>query len=110
VTTSINAIGLAVAGYNFSMTCTATLAEGLYGNPSVTWYYPNGQQIYTLGDTVVQNQINEGQISTVTVELDPLRTSDMGSYTCSAAVTSSALSLSVNSSASYQVLVEQGEV
>ena len=86
------------------------LAEGLYGVPNITWYNPNGQIIYSSGDTVVQNQVNVGQVTMVTVEIDPLKTSDMGSYTCTAAFTSAALSLSVNSSATYQVQVEQGKV
>ena len=57
---------------------------------------------------MVQNQVNVGQVSMVTVEVDPLRTSDMGSYTCTATFTSAALS--VTSSANYQVQVEQGKV
>ena len=108
--TSISAIGLAVAGYNFSMTCTATLAEGFYRVPNITWYNPNGQIIYSSGDTVVQNQVNVGQVSMVTVEIDPLRTSDIGLYTCTARFISAALSLSVSSSANYQVQVEQGKM
>lgn len=109
IATSITPIGPAVAGYNFSMTCSVTLTNGFSGIPTISWTNPQGQALVSSGDLVLQSTVTLNQVSSSTVHIDPIRTSDAGSYTCSATFTSVALSLRANSSASYIVQVQQSK-
>ena len=91
------------------MTCSVTLVEGFYGIPSITWLNSEGQPIYSAEDIILQSQITLGQDTNLTLFFDPIRTSDAGSYTCTATFSSVALPLIVNSSANFLINVQQSK-
>jgi hypothetical protein len=110
IETSVNAIGPPVAGYNFTLTCTIRQTEGLLGIPSVLWVDADGQQINSTEDIVLSNPVTSDQTTNLTLYFDPIRTSDEGTYTCLATLSSSALITPLNSSALYMLTVQQSEI
>lgn len=100
--------GPAVAGYNFTITCAATLITGL-GMPSVVWKDPSDQVMNSSGNVLI-NQVTSGQTTHRILYFDPLRTSDQGRYICTATLFSSSLNISLNSSASYYLDVQLSKI
>ena len=107
IRTSITTLESAVAGYNYSITCSVTLVSGLNGNLNITWINSDGQIIYSNGDIILQNQIMVNEVSNLTLYFYPLRTAHNGSYICIAELYSSVLSYPLNSSASYLINVQR---
>ena len=110
IETSINAIGPPVAGYNFTLTCTVTLIEGLFGIPQVLWINSNGQQINSSGDVILNDPVTSSQSTNLTLYFDPIRTSDGGTYTCLAILPLFTLTTVLNSSATYFINVQKSEL
>lgn len=97
IATSLSAVGPPVAGYNYSITCSVTLAEGIVGTPSIVWINSHGQQLNTTGDIILSGSMTSGRVTTQTLHIDPIRTSDEGTYTCMATLASLALTHPLNS-------------
>ena len=108
IMTSISTVGPPVAGYNFTLTCTVTQTEGLIRRPSLMWIDSNSQLVTSTGDIMI-NTVNSGQMINYTLQFDPIRTSDEGSYTCIAILASPALTMTINSSATYVIDVQQSK-
>lgn len=110
IETSISAIGPAVAGYNFSLTCSVTQIEGLVGIPSLVWTDNNDLLVVSTDDVILNDPVTSGLTTSQTLCTDPIRTSDEGIYTCKATLSSSALTTPLNSSATYFVDVQQSKI
>jgi hypothetical protein len=106
IETSIDSIGLPVAGYNFTLLCTLTLPEGLLGTPTVWWVDSDGQQIRSAGDIILYDPVTSGLTTNLTLYFDPIRTRDEGSYTCMATVSSPAHMGVLNASSVYNIDVQ----
>ena len=107
--TSVSPVGPPVAGYNFTLTCSATQTEGLSGTPTLSWVNAEGQPITSSGDIMLGAETTSGLTTTRTLYFDPIRTSDGGSYTCVAALMSSGLNTTLSSSANYTITVQQSK-
>ena len=99
-----------MAGYNFTLTCSVTLTDGLTGVPSVMWVDSSGRSVNSSGDLVVRDPVTSGQVTSLTLFFDPLRTSDEGAYTCVARLSSPASTLPLNSSALYIIDAQQSKL
>ena len=90
-----------VAGHFYSLTCKASLVEGLTNPPDITWTGPSGTQVVDEGDITV---ITSEKVSVI--EFNPLHLLYNGSYSCSAlVVVSPALSFALNSSAHHDISI-----
>ena len=91
ITATINSSGIARAGMNYNLTCTAfKTLDGLLNSPTATWTTTGGVAVSNgNGITVSTMTMDETAISTLT--FDPLRTSHEGSYSCDGNLTSPAL-------------------
>ena len=83
-----------------------TLPEGLLGTPSVWWVDGDGQQIRSAGDIVLYDPVTSGPTTNLSLYFDPIRTSDEGSYTCIATVSSPARTGVLNASSVYNIDVQ----
>ena len=110
IATSVSALGPPVAGYNFTLSCTVTLTAGLLGPPLVVWVDASGQQISSTEDITLGDPAILGQVTNRTLNFDPIRTSDGGTYTCLATLSSSALATPLNISTAYTVRVQQSKI
>ena len=99
-----------MAGYNFTLTCSVTLSDGLTGLPNVMWVDSFGRSVNSSGDLIAHDPVTSGQATRLTLFFDPLRTSDEGAYTCVARVSSPASTLPLNSSALYVIDAQQSEL
>ena len=57
------------------------------------------------GDIILHDPLTTGLITTLTLYFDPVRTTDGGTYFCTASVLSPALAAPVNSSTAYDITV-----
>ena len=108
--TAISTLGSPVAGYNFTLTCTVTVTEGLTEIPIITWVDSSGQSLNSTGDLIVLEQVSSRQATNRTLYFDPLRTSDEGAYRCIVTLSSPALTLPLNSSATYLIDAQQSKL
>lgn len=106
IETSIDSIGLPVAGYNFTLVCTVILPDGLLGIPTVWWVNDDGHQIRSAGDIVLYDPVMSGLTTNLTLYFDPIRTRDEGSYTCMATVSSPAHMGVLNATSVYSIDVQ----
>ena len=102
---SISSTSPSVAGYNYSLTCTAMLIEGMSGTPNIWWTKTDGQQISSSGDIIIHDPLTLGLTTNLTLSFDPIRTTDGGTYNCTASVSSPALATPLNSSTTYVISV-----
>ena len=105
ITTSVSSVNPSVAGYNYSLTCTVTLIEGMLGTPNVWWTNSNGQVVESSGDIVLHDSVTVGLATNLTLYFDPIRVTDGGTYNCLASISSPALTIPLNSSTSYVINV-----
>lgn len=103
--TSISSIGPSVAGYNYTLTCTATLIKGMSGAPNIWWTDVDGQLVSSSGDIVLYDPLTTGLTTTLTLYFDPIRLMNGGMYICMASVQSLALTAPLNSSTSHVINV-----
>ncbi len=77
----------------YSLTCSVTKLEGLSGVIQPVWSDSEGQEVMLQQETVsVGPVVRSGLVATVVLEFNPLRLSDEGEYTCTAFISSPALS------------------
>ena len=103
--TSINSLGLPVAGYNYTLICTVIVTEGLLGTPTVEWVGSDGQLVVSAEDVIVYDPVTSGRTTNLTLFFDPIRTRDEGVYMCVTSISSAALSGTLNSSTTYFINV-----
>ena len=82
---TIQASGSSTAGGMYTLTCTATIAAGLPGNPTVSlgWLGPSGTVTSGSGITL-GTQTTQGTTTTQTLTFNPVRVAHAGGYTCQA--------------------------
>ena len=110
IETSVSSVGPPVAGYNYSLVCTLTLRAGLLGTPTLWWIGRDGEPISLGGDVVVLGPVMSGLTVSLTLFFDPIRTTDEGTYTCMASLSSPALNEVLNSSASSFVDIQLSKI
>ena len=94
-----------MAGYNYTLTCTATLIEGMSDTPSIWWTHTDDQLVSSGGDIILHDPITTGLSTILTLYFDPIRIMDGGIYICVASVPSPALTAPLNSSTAYDIIV-----
>ena len=99
--------GAAIAGQNYSLTCTLELPEGISTPALLQWLDSTGPITNGSGTTVGEPQL-AGTTTDITLEFSPLRVSHSGHFTCKATITSPALPYRIVKSAEIDVLA-QGE-
>ena len=75
----------AIVGREFVMTCTVTVVEGLTVIPEVVWIGPDGNITGTKNITMGYEQTT-GLVTTRSLTLHSLQSSEGGQYSCMAAV------------------------
>ena len=80
----------AVVGREFVMTCTVTVVRGLRVIPEVIWTGPDGN-LTTTKNITIGNAQTSGSITTTSLTLHSLQSSERGRYSCNAAVNISGL-------------------
>ena len=103
--TSISSIGPSVAGYNYTLTCTVTVTEGMLATPNIWWTNADNQLISSSGDIILHDPLTAGLATNLTLYFDPIRTMDGGTYICMASVSSPALATPLNSSSTHVISV-----
>ena len=89
---SVRVDGDSTAGEILTLTCSIVVSEETPGEPTVEWRRVSDNSIVTSEDSItVGNPLTVGQITTVTLEFNPIKTSHAGQYTCRANITSSPL-------------------
>jgi len=68
-------------GQQYNLTCNIALSNGIVGDPTVEWMWPNSSDVITTGGdfTISRTPSN-------TLTINPLRESHAGQYTCRASV------------------------
>lgn len=102
---SISSISPSVAGYNYTLTCTVMLIEGMSSTPNIWWTKADGQQISSNEDIILHDPLTLGLTTNLTLYFDPIRTTDGGTYNCMTSASSPALATPLNSSATYAISV-----
>ena len=105
IKTSVSSTSPSVAGYNYTLTCTVTLIEGMLDTPRVWWTDADGQLITSMGDIVLYDPVTSGLTTNLTLYFDPIRATDGGRYNCMASVSSPALAAPLNSSTIHDMSV-----
>ena len=82
---TIQTSGSSTAGEAYTLSCTATIAAGLPGNPTVSigWLGPSGTVTSGSGITL-GTQATQGTTTTRTLTFNPVRVAHAGGYTCQA--------------------------
>ena len=106
---SITSTASPVAGNNYTITCSVTLADGLSGFPEVTWINSDGQEIVSEGDTTVYGPLTSGLVTNLILQFDPLRIINEGLYTCFGVFSPVILSTELNSSDTIFIDVDLGK-
>jgi len=70
--------GTGIAGDTFSVTCTVDVSRP----PDVQWIYPNGTTVTNSSGIIVGSLMRVGNITNLTLTLNPLLTSHRGQYAC----------------------------
>ena len=98
-------MGSDIAGQEYQLVCSVEVVEGLIVAPDVMWLdrnnVPVNQQDITVGEPE-----NIGNITTLTLTFNPLRTSHVEQYTCQANVIISEVAVNVNNNDMFSVNVQ----
>ena len=98
--------GDSTAGEDFSLQCTVETEEGVRPeNISIQWTGPDGGQISSGDNIVIEELTTDGTITTGSLQFSPLSTSDRGQYTCTGRVVASSVEVDVSNSDSIVVIV-----
>ena len=83
---TIQTSGSSTAGGTYTLNCTATIAAGLPGTPSVSlnWFGPSGAVMTGGGGITLGTQATQGTTNTRTLTFNPVRVAHAGGYTCQA--------------------------
>lgn len=65
-----------------TLTCTATVVEGLVEPPILEWLAPDGSTITITGNPAAEAAVVTGQVSTSVLRFLPVLTSQAGQYSC----------------------------
>ena len=70
----------------YTLSCTATIAAGLPGSPTVSigWLDPSGAAVTSGGGITLGTQATQGTTTTRTLTFNPVRVAHAGGYTCQA--------------------------
>lgn len=98
-----------MAGYNYTITCSVALTEGLTGTPSVAWSNSDGTLLTSAGDIVLSGPMISDLTTSWSVFFDPVREADEGTYVCMTTLSSPALTGMLSSTAVYNVTVQQSK-
>ena len=98
-------MGSNIAGQEYQLLCTVEVVEGLTFPPDVMWLDRNNVPI-NQQDIAVGEPENIGNISTLTLTFNPLRTSHAEQYTCQANVIISEVAINVNNNDMFSVNVQ----
>ena len=82
----------AIVGREFVMTCTVTVVRGLMVIPEVVWTGPDGNLTATKNITIGDAK-TFGSVTTRSLTLHSLQSSERGQYSCNAAVNISGLKI-----------------
>ncbi len=94
------------AGSTRTLSCVASVVEGLVVNPSVTWMYSDGSVVLSGERIIVGSPEVMGNTTTLTLTFSPLLTSHGGEYVCLASITIKEVSIEdLNSTADVDVTV-----
>ena len=83
---TIQTSGGSTAGGTYTLNCTATIATGLPGNPTVSlrWLGPSGAAVTSGGGITLGTQATQGTTTTRTLTFNPVTVAHAGGYTCQA--------------------------
>ena len=98
----------ATAGDDVTITCTATVIDGLVVTPSLQWEAPGGPINNTGNPSSVTGEV--GQVSTITLRFMPLHTSHGGEYSCIATITITGLSPINNTETSIVIVRSESPI
>ena len=76
------------AGGSYTLSCSATYEEFLQTTPTLKWTLPG-----TTDDTTIGDQTNIENMSSISLNFNPLRTSHGGVYVCEATANISSITL-----------------
>ena len=90
-TVTIQASGSSTAGGTYTLNCTATIAAGLPGNPTVSlnWFGPSGAAVTSGSGITLGTQATQGTTTTRTLTFNPVTVAHAGGYTCQAILSTS---------------------
>ena len=88
---TIQTSGSSTAGGMYTLTCTAVIAAGLPGNPTVSigWLGPSGAALTSGSGITLGTQATQGTTTTRTLTFNPVRVAHAGGYTCQATLSTS---------------------
>ena len=104
---SVTSDGNSTAGEVFTLICTVDTEEGVSRERiNIQWTGPSGDIPEENNNFIVIEPISiDGDIATGRLQFSPLRTSDMGNYTCTGGVVEDSVGVNINDSATIMVHV-----
>lgn len=103
---TVNSVGNLIAGENYTLTCTATVVEGLTDDALVATSW-----IDSTGDPVQSNVVQISDVNTTaTLEFEPLLLSHGGRYICNVSITISAISTVRRNSEPYDIITQSNTI
>ena len=98
--------GSSTAGSPYTLTCTVMVVNGLVVVPQVMWLKNGGSVVVGNGISVTPGVVS-ANTTTLTLQFNPLHTSDGGQYSCIANVSLPVVSItSLYSTTSYTTIVQ----
>ena len=96
--------GNPTAGEVFTLICTVDTEEGVsMDRISIQWTGPKGDISEEDNNIKIEPISIKGEIATSRLQFSPLRTSDMGDYTCTGGVVADSVGVNINDSATIMV-------
>ena len=92
------------AGSRLTISCAATVTDGLVSPPDITWR--NSADTVIVTDGALPNVSLTQMGNTVSLTFDPLRTSHGDQYTCRATISIPAASVNIENSEPFEVNVQ----
>ena len=104
VNVSTSSEGTSIAGQRYVISCSVTQQDVLSVVPEITWHNPDGVE---LSGQMSSTDFENTTVYSVSLEFNPLLTSHSGVYMCLVSlITSSTLSLPLNSTATSTITVQ----
>ena len=102
---SITSEGMAAAGQNYTLICTATRLQALSITPEIMWLDHAGNQLES-EEGVSFSVLTTTNETIAELEFNPLKTSKGGQYTCQAILESDAALTPLNKTAAISLVVQ----
>ena len=99
-------MGNRTAGNSYAINCSATKLQGLFATPEIMWLGPGGNVVNNGEDIMVYPLFTDGNVTISQIEIDTLKTSDGGQYTCAVSLNSPALVTPLTAAAVTAVTVQ----